>query len=170
MGLLQWGSPKSSLSVCILGRFRHVWLFVIIRLLCPWGSPVKNTGVGCSALLQGIFPTQGLNLHPCLLRWQEGFYYQHHLGSLISLYSLGLVPHPTFPQKYFITPLLPFSNTKSMGILFRSKVIPSVPFKGLFHKLDSFKSLRKVLRETLSSVLFNYVGILLQVYLHLSLG
>ena len=25
-------------------------------------SPDKNTGVGCHALLQGIFPTQGLNL------------------------------------------------------------------------------------------------------------
>ena len=24
-------------------------------------SPDKNTGVGCHALLQGIFPTQGLN-------------------------------------------------------------------------------------------------------------
>ena len=35
------------------------------RLLCPWDSPGKNTGVGCHALLQGIFPTQGLN--PCLL-------------------------------------------------------------------------------------------------------
>ena len=28
-------------------------------------SPGKNTGVGCHALLQGIFPTQGMN--PCLL-------------------------------------------------------------------------------------------------------
>ena len=27
-------------------------------LLCPWGFPGKNTGVGCHALLQGIFPTQ----------------------------------------------------------------------------------------------------------------
>ena len=26
------------------------------RLLCPWDSPGKNTGVGCHALLQGIFP------------------------------------------------------------------------------------------------------------------
>ena len=26
-------------------------------------SPGKNTGVGCHALLQGIFPTQGLNLY-----------------------------------------------------------------------------------------------------------
>ena len=28
------------------------------RLLCPWDSPGKNIGVGCYALLQGIFPTQ----------------------------------------------------------------------------------------------------------------
>ena len=32
------------------------------RLLCPWNSPGKNTGVGCHFLLQGIFLTQGLNL------------------------------------------------------------------------------------------------------------
>ena len=31
------------------------------RLLCPWDSPGKNTGVGCRFLLQEIFPTQGLN-------------------------------------------------------------------------------------------------------------
>ena len=35
------------------------------RPLCPWDSPGKNTGVNYCALLQGIFPTQGLNL--CLL-------------------------------------------------------------------------------------------------------
>ena len=34
--------------------------------LCPWDSPSKNTGVGCHALLQGIFPSQGSNT--CLLR------------------------------------------------------------------------------------------------------
>ena len=28
------------------------------RLVCPWDSPGKNTGVGCHALLQGIFPTR----------------------------------------------------------------------------------------------------------------
>ena len=38
------------------------------KLLCPWDSPGKNTGVGCHFLLQRIFPTQGLNL--CLLHWQ----------------------------------------------------------------------------------------------------
>ena len=31
------------------------------KLLCPWESPGKNTRVGCHALVQGIFPTHGLN-------------------------------------------------------------------------------------------------------------
>ena len=31
------------------------------RLLCPWDSPGKNTGQGCHALPQEIFPTQGSN-------------------------------------------------------------------------------------------------------------
>ena len=36
-------------------------------------SPGRNTGVGCLALLQGIFPTQGSNLSLlCLLPWQAG--------------------------------------------------------------------------------------------------
>ena len=41
--------------------------------ICPWDSPGKNTAVGCHALLQGIFPTQGWNPHLlCLLHWQVG--------------------------------------------------------------------------------------------------
>ena len=31
------------------------------RLLSPWDSPGKNTGVGCHFLLHGIFPIQGSN-------------------------------------------------------------------------------------------------------------
>ena len=38
------------------------------RFLCLWNFPGKNTGVGCHFLLQGIFLTQGLNLH--LLYWR----------------------------------------------------------------------------------------------------
>ena len=30
------------------------------RLLCPWDSPGKSTGVGCHFFLQGTFPTPGL--------------------------------------------------------------------------------------------------------------
>ena len=35
---------------------------------CLWDFPVKNTGVGCHFLLQGIFPTQGSN--PSFLHWK----------------------------------------------------------------------------------------------------
>src|SRR5574340_697992 len=47
------------------------------RLLCPWDSPGKNTGVGCYFLLQGIF--QGSNL--CLLHWQTDSLSLSHQGS-----------------------------------------------------------------------------------------
>ena len=38
------------------------WL-QLTRLLCLWDFPGKNTEVGYHFLLQGIFPTQGSNLH-----------------------------------------------------------------------------------------------------------
>ena len=42
-------------------------------------SPGKNTGAGCHALLQGIFPTQGLNPGLPHCRWI--LYYLSHQGS-----------------------------------------------------------------------------------------
>ena len=55
-------------AVCALSHFSHVRL-----LATPWtiahqaplsvGFSSKNTGVGCRALWQGIFLTQGSNLH-----------------------------------------------------------------------------------------------------------
>ena len=45
----------------------------------PWGSPGKNSGVGCHALLQGMFPYQGSNPHLCVGR--HIVYHWHHLGS-----------------------------------------------------------------------------------------
>ena len=42
-------------------------------LLCPWDFPGKNTGMGCCALFQGIFPTQGLNT--CLLHCRQILYH-----------------------------------------------------------------------------------------------
>ena len=51
-------------------------------LLCPWNFPGKNTRVGCHFLLQGVFPTQGLNpCLLCLLHWQVGSLPLCHLGS-----------------------------------------------------------------------------------------
>ena len=78
--------PESELSVdsesarcldaCILSRFSwydSVWPHGLqpTRLLCPWDSPGKNTGVDCHFLLQRIFLTQELNSGLlCLLHWQ----------------------------------------------------------------------------------------------------
>ena len=42
-------------------------------------SPGKNTGVGCHALLQGIFPTQGTNPGLSHCRWI--LYHLNHQGS-----------------------------------------------------------------------------------------
>ena len=49
------------------------------RLFCPWDSPGKNNGVGCHALLQRIFPTQGLN--PGLPLCSRILHHLSHQGS-----------------------------------------------------------------------------------------
>ena len=53
----------------VLSCCSRVWLFVtpwtraarLFNPRLPWDSPGKNTGVGCHALLQGIFLTLGSN-------------------------------------------------------------------------------------------------------------
>ena len=53
-----------------------------IRLLPPWDSPGKSTGVDCHLLLQRIFPTQGSNQHLLRLTYigRQVLYHQHHVG------------------------------------------------------------------------------------------
>ena len=47
----------------------HVRLFATHGLYSPWNSPGQNTGVGSLFLLQGSFPTQGLNPGLPHCRW-----------------------------------------------------------------------------------------------------
>ena len=49
------------------------------RCLCPWDISARNTGVSCHFLLQGFFPTQGLNLD--ILFWQANSLLPCHKGS-----------------------------------------------------------------------------------------
>ena len=77
------------------------------RLLCPWGSLGKNTGVGCHFLLPGIFPTQGLN--PCLLHWQVNSLALRHLGSPGTL-SPSCKPH-VLPSRSFRVQAAGLSDT-----------------------------------------------------------
>ena len=80
-----------------LSCFSCVWLFATLwtvasRLLCPWNSLGKNIGVGCHALLQGIFPTQGLNPHLLhLLHWQAGSLPLAPPGNPIGLHRMGFI-------------------------------------------------------------------------------
>ena len=74
--------PVSSLPntsyAWMLSRFSCVRLCDLMDCSPPGSSVLrdslgKNTGLGCHALLQGIFLTQGSNLHLlCLLHWQAG--------------------------------------------------------------------------------------------------
>ena len=64
------------------------------RLLCPWDSPGKNTGVGCHFLLQRIFPTQGLNLG--LLHCRQMLYPLSHQGRQVK--TEKFVPSPVMAQ------------------------------------------------------------------------
>ena len=54
------------------------------RLLNPWDSQGKTTGVGFHAFLQGIFLTQGLNPH--FLYYRQILYRQSHWGSPSSVF------------------------------------------------------------------------------------
>ena len=65
-----WKWESASRSVVSDSLWRH--RTYPTRLLCPWHSPGKNTGVDCHPLLQRIFLTQGLN--PGLLHCRQILY------------------------------------------------------------------------------------------------
>ena len=73
------------------------------RLHCPWGSPGNNPGVCCHFLFQGIFPTQGPNLHLLLGRWilYHRTAREAHLPYVQSLFPVGEISNhtgiPRFP-------------------------------------------------------------------------
>ena len=46
-------SLSESVSHSVVSSSLQLWWPVATRLLCPWISPGKNTGVGCHSLLQG---------------------------------------------------------------------------------------------------------------------
>ena len=67
--------------------------FVLYYLssLCPWNSPGKNARVGSCSLLQGIFPTQGLNAG--LLPYRQILYNLSHQGILCTLNIYNFICH-----------------------------------------------------------------------------
>ena len=95
------------------------------RLLCPCNSPGKNTGVGCHSLLQGIFPTQGLNLG--LPHWRQMLYHLSHQGSpstctrhwnrknVYGMYLANTLAHAAINRRQIVSPII--MSTK-LGIFY----------------------------------------------------
>ena len=65
-------------SLSLVQLLATPWI-VVHGLFSPWNSPGHNTGKGSHSLLQGIFPTQGLN--PGLLYCRWILYQLSHKGS-----------------------------------------------------------------------------------------
>ena len=71
-----------------------------VRLLCPWNSLGKNTGVSCHSLFLGIFTTQGLN--PGLLHCRQILYCLSHQWRPRGLKS-SVFPCQEANKGFFIT-------------------------------------------------------------------
>ena len=56
-----WAPREAHKNILLCMKSLQLCLTLCRRLLCLWDSPGKNPGVGSHALLQGIFPTSGLN-------------------------------------------------------------------------------------------------------------
>ena len=93
----------------MLSHSSHIWLFVTLWTVSPPGSsvhevsPGKNTGVGCHALLQGIFPTH----------WSKHISYVSWVGKQV---SLPLMPTRKLPIEY--NPWLRHTNLVIMSSFF----------------------------------------------------
>ena len=107
-------------------------------LYSPWNSLGQNTGVGSLSLLQGIFPTQGLN--PGLPHCRQILYQLNHKGSpdifihrlyiqavlgeqqnyLESTAICHIFPHPLI---YLQPPLPSASPTRGVRLLHREPTL-----------------------------------------------
>ena len=80
------------------------------------GSPGKNTGVDCHALLQGIFPTRGLNLRLlCLLHWQAASLAlapPRKPGFLVNRYTWGHLRNRSQPRGGSMEPTGPTQSSQ----------------------------------------------------------
>ena len=90
------------------GSLRPPWTLAR-QAFCPWDSPGKNIEMGCHALLQGIFPTQGWNMHLLrLLHCRQFLYTLSHQGS----------PH-NYTQEGMETTGLEFLQVWALGTFFK---------------------------------------------------
>ena len=78
--------PYTKLSCSVMSDPVTWWTVAHQAPLSMGNSPGKDAGVGCHAILQGIFPSQGLN--PGLQHCRQILYCLSHQGSTSFRYSL----------------------------------------------------------------------------------
>ena len=97
------------------------------RLLCPWTSPGKNTGVGAISFFRGIFPTKGSNLG--LLHCRQIPYHLNNQGRPPSPKGMMLQKYPDW---YYITKLhVPF-GVKNRRIRWQSNILMGQKYLQLY--------------------------------------
>ena len=95
--MIPWASPSEVLIRIVRNRYVLFVLCLVAqscltlctsRLLCPWGFAGKNAGVGCHALLQGIFSIQESNWGLLYCGWILILYQLNQWGIGIVLVAL----------------------------------------------------------------------------------
>ena len=128
----------------------------LARLLCPWDSPGKNTGVGCHFLLQGIFLTQESN--PGLLHCRWILYHLSHQGSPSIQESSIIFIHP---EKHILCTFseLDWMHSNPTIIWLSRRVLRKIQLtikirrkKGILLKPNRVISRKKILDKALRTV------------------
>ena len=96
-------------------------------LYSPWNSPGQNTGVGSLSLLQGIFPTHGLN--PGLPHCRQILYQLSHKGS-------PRIPNPGIEHVLYLQ--LFFSTYCANATERKSSPLRTLIFRIVVNQLDNF--------------------------------
>ena len=88
----QWNSDYKKMNTYLKVKVTHsLWHHGLwpTGLICPWTSSGQNIGVGSCSFLQGIFPTQGLNLG--LLHCRLILYQLSYQGYILNDWRRNLV-------------------------------------------------------------------------------
>ena len=93
----------------------------LVRLLCPWDVPGKNTGVGCHFLLQGSSPPRNRTHIPYVLYIAGGLFTAEPPGKPIVVYT----PQQFFEKDSFLSTIFISPPQKHFRDLSRSSIIPT---------------------------------------------
>ena len=128
------------------------------RCLWPYGPTrlLNNTGVGCYALLQGIFPTQGTNLHLLWLLYCREILSCWATGETLYVYMcIFLVRLFSTIDYYEVLNIVPcvIQQSRSLLFIYVYMLIPNSKF--IPYPISPSKKLQSLVVKMKSYYLFN---------------